>query len=80
MKQVKLSQKYQLVVPSDVRRAMHLDAGSLLSIEPIDDDRALLIRYPQRYATSLRGLGKQVWKTLGGTRRYIQTERAVWEK
>lgn len=32
------------------------------------------------YVEMLRGLGKEVWRSLGGADTYIKQERASWEK
>lgn len=80
METVKLSRKYQIVVPREVRRKMKIDAGSRLGVHPIDEQRAILLKYPENYVAALRGLGKEVWQTLGGGARYIKQERASWDK
>ena len=79
METAKLSQKHQIVVPSAVRRKMKLRAGSRISVYVVDEDRALLVRHPESRVDALRGLGKDVWRTLGATR-YIKQERASWRR
>lgn len=80
MHTAQLSQKYQIVVPKAVRIKMRLKAGSVLVIRSIDDQRALLMKHPENYTVALRGLGKEVWKSLGGTQQYIHHERSSWDK
>lgn len=80
METAKLSQKYQIVVPSAVRRKMKLRAGSRVSVYVVDDGRALLVKHPETSVDALRGLGMDIWRKLGGTARYIKRERTSWSK
>jgi AbrB family looped-hinge helix DNA binding protein len=80
MEIAKLSQKYQIVVPRDVRKKMKLHRGSRLGVYPVDGDRAILLKYPKNYVDAMQGLGKEVWHMLGGATRYIKQERASWIK
>jgi len=34
----------------------------------------------KNYVEMLKGLGKEVWRSLGGADSYIKQERASWEK
>lgn len=80
METAKLSQKYQIVVPRHVRKKMKLHAGSRLGIYPVDGEKAILLKYPKNYVDAMRGLGKEIWRMLGGATRYIKQERASWNK
>lgn len=80
METAKLSHKYQIVVPREVRKKMKLQAGSRLSIYPLDEKKAVILKYPENYVEAIRGLGKDVWRKLGGAARYIKQERASWNK
>ena len=80
MQSTKLSKKYQIVVPKEVRQKMKLQAGAQVTIYPLDAQRAVLVKYPQDYVSALKGLGKEVWQSLGGADKYIKQERASWEK
>ena len=73
-----LSKKYQVVIPTDVRKRMRLTAGEAVTIHSLDDERAVLIKHSADPVRALRGLGKEVWRKLGGTRKYIRQERASW--
>ncbi|OGL62525.1 hypothetical protein A3C09_03095 [Candidatus Uhrbacteria bacterium RIFCSPHIGHO2_02_FULL_47_44] len=75
-----LSSKYQIVIPRDVRRAMHLTAGTRLWIQSIDADRAILVKEPADHVKSMKGIGKDVWTKLGGGASYLKNERIVWDK
>lgn len=78
MTKVKLSRKYQVVIPKEVRNKLGLKAGSTISLYPLDDKRAVLVKHPKDYVAALEGLGKEVWEALGGTDKYIKEERASW--
>ena len=80
METAKLSQKYQIVIPKDVRKRMHLEAGSRLEIYPLDEKRAILAKRSSTSVQGLKGLGKDVWRAEGGAARYIKQERASWIK
>ena len=80
METAKLSQKYQIVVPKEVRKKMNLRVGERVSVYSVDENRAMLVRRPKSYADALQGLGKEVWEALGGADKYIREERASWDK
>ena len=80
METAKLSQKYQIVVPKEVRKKMNLRVGERVSVYSVDENRAMLVRRPKSYADALEGLGKEVWDALGGADKYIREERASWDK
>lgn len=75
-----ISSKYQIVIPREVRRAMRLTAGARLWIQSIDADRAVLVKEPADHVKSMKGIGKDVWKSLGGATSYLKNERTVWDK
>ncbi len=80
MDTAKLSRKYQIVVPKEVRKKMNLRVGERVAVYGVDENRAMLVRRPKSYADALQGLGKEVWKALGGADKYIREERASWDK
>jgi AbrB family looped-hinge helix DNA binding protein len=80
METAKLSQKYQIVVPREVRKKMGLQAGSRLHLYPVDEKSALLLKHPENYVEALKGLGGDIWRKLGGANRYIKQERVSWGK
>lgn len=80
MSSTKLSSKYQIVVPKAVRELMRLRAGMTVRLYPLDNARAILVRKPDDYVASMKGLGKDVWQALGGADKYIKQERASWNK
>jgi AbrB family looped-hinge helix DNA binding protein len=76
----KLSSKYQIVIPRSVRLQLGLKAGTKLLLHPLDKDRVILSKYSKSHTKALCGLGKDVWKSLGGTDSYIRKERSSWDK
>lgn len=75
----KLSQKYQVVIPKEIRQRMRLKAGMSVTLQPLDENRAVLVKQPKDYVAALSGLGQDVWKKLGGVN-YIKRERQRWDK
>jgi len=76
----KLSQKYQIVIPKTAREQMSLKEGMRVMVYPVNDKYALLMRDSNDRVAALKGLGKEVWKSLGGGIKYIKQERASWHK
>lgn len=76
-KMVRLSQKGQLVIPQEMRRALGLEAGDELLIT-LEEGRLILTR-PQQYARTTRGLLKGTWgRTKQEVARYLDKERRSW--
>lgn len=75
-----LSKKNQIVVPKDVRDSMNLKSGEEVALYPLDNDRAVLVRRSKDPVAALHGLGKDIWRKLGGTEKYLKNERASWQK
>ena len=60
MLSVKVSTKYQIAVPSDVRRQLGIKAGDRLDVV-VADDAIVLRRSPDRPSDRLRGLGRGMY-------------------
>ena len=73
---VKLSAKYQIVIPRDVRRRLGLEAGDGLLVE-VRGNTLVLVPRPRSYAKRLRGLHKEVWGKVDATA-YVREERKGW--
>ncbi|MHB1347279.1 MAG: AbrB/MazE/SpoVT family DNA-binding domain-containing protein [Candidatus Humimicrobiaceae bacterium] len=75
---VKLSKKGQIVIPSEIRDIMGIQAGSNVVIFTIDDEVVLLT--PEKYSQYTKGSIKGVW---GSTKEevdsYIKEERNSWK-
>ena len=73
-----LSKKYQVVIPKEIRKRMRLSVGATVTMHALDDGKAILVKHPTDPVKAMRGLGKGIWRALGGTEKYIKTERASW--
>jgi AbrB family looped-hinge helix DNA binding protein len=74
----KLSSRYQMVLPKEARHALGLQAGDVVLVI-IEGDSVRLVPRPASYAKYTRGLGKEVWASLGGAEAFLAEERASWE-
>jgi AbrB family looped-hinge helix DNA binding protein len=71
---VKLSSKYQVVIPQSARRAMALSAGDELLVLA-KPDRVVMVRKPRNFTKHMAGLHRNVWRGADG---YLNEERASW--
>ena len=78
MATARLSTKHQIVIPKEIREKLKLKNGQRISIYPIDEDTAMILKEPVDPVKALEGLGADIWKKLGGTDKYIREERASW--
>jgi AbrB family looped-hinge helix DNA binding protein len=78
MTEITLSSKYQIVVPTKIRKALGLSGGSKILLQQLDENRIILSKKPDSYTESLWGLGKEVWRKFGGSQKYLQNERNSW--
>ena len=76
----RLSSKYQIVIPREVRKRLDLSKGSRVRIESLDETHAILIKESTDHVVSMKGLGKEIWKQLGGATKYLKGERGVWDR
>lgn len=71
--------KYQVVIPKNIRRAVKIKTGDKVTMQTMGD---LIILHPpkkQGWASSLRGLGKNLWRGIDPLD-YINQERQSWQK
>jgi bifunctional DNA-binding transcriptional regulator/antitoxin component of YhaV-PrlF toxin-antitoxin module len=78
MQSVKISSKNQIVIPAKYLKFMGLRHGARMIAYMVDESRIMLSKQPVDYIESMRGLGKEVWKKLGGTDKYLKGERDSW--
>jgi AbrB family looped-hinge helix DNA binding protein len=71
---VKLSSKYQIVIPQAAREALSLQAGDELLVL-CKPDRVVIVPKPKKFARRTAGLHKEVWQ---GADAYLQDERKDW--
>ena len=70
---VKVSKRYQIAVPSLVRRRLNIESGDELLIN-VQGSIALIMPKPTDYARGTVGLHREVWAGLD-TDAYIREER-----
>ena len=73
----KLTEKFQITIPSEVRRRLGLHAGDLVCLS-VEGDRVELRGIRGGWTESTRGLGAEMWKAEGGAAA-IERERDSWE-
>lgn len=73
---VKLSSKYQIVIPREVRQQLDLRAGDGLLVE-VSGKTIVLVPRPRSYTARLRGLHKDVWRDVDAAA-YVREERKGW--
>jgi AbrB family looped-hinge helix DNA binding protein len=74
---VKVSSRYQIVVPRIARERLNIQSGDRLLVD-VQDGLLILLPQPKDYATHLAGLHRGVWEGLDTTA-YLQQERDAWD-
>jgi AbrB family looped-hinge helix DNA binding protein len=74
---VKVSRRYQIVVPRIARERLNIQSGDRLLVD-IQDGLLILLPQPRDYTTHLAGLHREVWEGLDTTA-YLQQERDAWD-
>lgn len=72
---VKVSQKYQIAIPSYARKLLVIEAGDRLLVD-VQDGLLLLIPEPADYVAQLAGLHHEVWQDVN-TAVYLNEERSA---
>lgn len=72
MREVKLSTKYQIVIPREIREALGVKAGDKLAAVP-RRDIVILLRRPKKYSQAIAGIGKGLFGA-----DYLSKERESW--
>ena len=73
---VTMSSKNQIVVPSEAREKLHLNADAQLLVL-CKDDRIDLIPKPDDFVERLQGLHGELWQGTDVTE-YVRSERESW--
>ena len=71
---VKLSSKYQVVIPQAAREALGLEAGDELLVL-CKPDRVVMMPKPKKFSQRTAGLHKGIWQ---GAEAYLKDERGSW--
>ena len=73
---VKVSNRYQIALPSLARKQLNIQAGDRLLVD-IQDGMIVLLPQPEDYAAYLAGLHKDIWQAID-TDAYLDQERDAW--
>lgn len=74
---IKVSSKYQIVVPREVREKLNLKVGDKLIIKA-NNEKIVIYPQPKSYAKYALGLGKEIWQDIEATE-YVRKERETWK-
>ena len=75
---VKVSNRYQISLPSAARKELNIEAGDRLLVD-IQDGMIVLIPEPEDYVAYLAGLHQDIWQGLNTTI-YLNEERNAWQE
>jgi AbrB family looped-hinge helix DNA binding protein len=73
---VKVSNRYQIALPSLARKQLNIQAGDRLLVD-VQDGMIVLLPQPDNYAEHLAGLHKDIWQGID-TDAYLEQERDAW--
>lgn len=71
---VKLSSRFQVVIPEQARSKLGLHGGDELLIL-VKEDRIVMMPRPKSFTTQLSGLYQEIWKD---SEEYLNDERSSW--
>lgn len=74
---VKVSNRYQIALPSSARKQLSIQAGDRLLVD-IQEGMIILLPQPQDYVDHLAGLHREVWENVDTTA-YLERERDEWQ-
>ena len=74
---VKVSNRYQISLPSSARKQLNIQAGDRLLVD-IQEGLIVLCPQPQDYVDYMAGLHQEIWQGLNTTT-YLEQERAAWQ-
>ncbi|CAN5588698.1 AbrB/MazE/SpoVT family DNA-binding domain-containing protein [soil metagenome] len=75
---VKVSNRYQIALPSAARQRLNIQSGDRLLVD-VQDGVLVLIPQPENYVKAMAGLHKEVWMGVDTTK-HLQEERAAWNQ
>jgi AbrB family looped-hinge helix DNA binding protein len=75
---VKVSKRYQIVIPHAAREQLNIQSGDRLLVD-IQDGMIILSLKPENYTNHLMGMHKEIWERIDPNE-YLETERQAWEK
>lgn len=71
---VRLSSKFQVVIPQQARATLGLAAGDELLVL-VKEDRIVMVPKPKSFTDQMAGLHKDIWQD---SEAYLQNERKSW--
>ena len=74
---VKVSNRYQISLPSLARKQLNIQAGDRLLVD-IQDGMIVLLPQPEDYVEHLAGLHQEIWQDVD-TSAYLDQERDAWQ-
>jgi len=74
---IKISSKYQIVIPREVRKKLNLEAGDKLIIKA-NNEKVIIYPQPKNYTKYALGLGKEISQGIDATE-YVRKERETWK-
>jgi AbrB family looped-hinge helix DNA binding protein len=75
---VKVSNRYQISLPSVTRKQLNIRAGDRLLVD-VQEGMIILLPQPQDYVEHLAGLHREIWQGLDTTE-YLKQEREAWRE
>ncbi|MFB6182395.1 MAG: AbrB/MazE/SpoVT family DNA-binding domain-containing protein [Candidatus Magasanikbacteria bacterium] len=76
MEQVKISSKYQMVIPKQIREKLNIEKGDTVLVKKMDDG-VYITNQPNSWSEYGKGLGKQVWEDVDPIN-YVREQRESW--
>jgi len=75
---VKVSKKYQVVIPKEARRELEIEEGDKLVVS-VKNGQVLMKPTPKRYTNYMLGLHRKAWRGVEAAK-YVEKERRAWKK
>lgn len=76
--EARISPKNQMVLPKAIRQTLQVQAGDAVLFHVEEGGRVVLVKRPQSYTATLRGLHQDVWQDVDAPT-YLEAERASWD-
>jgi len=73
---VKVSQRYQIAVPTSARKRLNIQKGDRLLVD-IQDGMLILLPQPKNYAQAMSGLHSDIWQGVDA-QHCVNEERGAW--
>ncbi|KKQ17430.1 MAG: Transcriptional regulator, AbrB family [Berkelbacteria bacterium GW2011_GWA1_36_9] len=73
-----VSQKYQVVIPKEIREKTAIKEGQEMYVYCVGNS-IVMSPSPRSYSEKMLGLGQEIWKNIDPLE-YIRQERSSWDK